>query len=138
MNLTPIKKLDLVLGIVAEETNNTSIATIVLKGKEKVSGSDVHFVLDKLVEDKYVHFIGGPLPANVTENTAFSYSITFNGLVFHQQGGYSREHKNRRAKARKDAAYTIVVAVGTFLAGLYTLFEIVKWVFHHFHRHLPF
>ena len=138
MKVSPIQKLDHVLGILAEGTSNTSVAKIVLKSKEKISGTDTLFVLDKLVKDGYVNHLGGNLPANVTINTALSYSITFEGLVFHQQGGYTAENQNNKRKAKREKVYIIAVGVGTALAGVYGFFEIARWIFHHFHWQLPF
>ncbi|HZY35464.1 MAG TPA: hypothetical protein VFE53_02380 [Mucilaginibacter sp.] len=138
MNLTPIQKLDLVLGILAEDTENTSVYKIVLKSGEKISADNTVLVLKKLVNDNYVNDISGDVWSPLAPNNQNSYSITFEGLLFHQQGGYSGQEKKDKLKIRKDNANIIAVAVGAGLAGLYGLFEMAQWFFHHFHWHLPF
>ena len=127
MNITPIQKLDLVLGIVTQtpDYNSISIVEIVHKAKSEIKASDVELVLNKLIEDKYVKFFDVQT-ATTSPYTSRNYSITFSGLVFHEQGGYTTENKNKKWKTRKDAVYTIAVAIGTFLAGVYSLIEIFK------------
>jgi len=137
MKLSPIQKLDKILEILAEDTNNISIAHIVNEAKGKNSGADAQFVLTKLVKDKYAHHLEANI-SNVTSYTALSYSITFEGLVFHQQGGYAKQDENNKRKAKKERLNILAVSIGTVFAGLYGLFEITKWFFHHFHWHLPF
>jgi hypothetical protein len=59
------------------------------------------------------------------------YKLTFGGEVFLQKGGYDQELKDNKIKRNRDIVYTLSVAIGTALAGLYGLFEILKLLLSH-------
>ena len=88
---------------------------------------EIETILVKLKEDKYLlNFPNG------------HYGLTVSGRVFIEKGGYKQELNNEKRKALKDQIYIYAVGAGTVLAGLYGLFEMLKWLYHHEGWQLPF
>lgn len=75
----------------------------------RLSNRDVRLVFDKLKEDKYID--------SMILNELDQYFITFNGLLFIQKGGYSKE------KSNKDIVriFKIVSSVFLLLASIFTI-----------------
>jgi len=128
MKLSPIQKLDKVLKILSENTSNTFILFIVDKSNAKISGADATLVLGKLEKDGYVKYFDGNA-AGTTFYSALGYSITFEGLVFYQQGGYERKLSigvlNENRLWRND---TLLIR-GTWFAGIAAIFLLLWQVY---------
>jgi hypothetical protein len=71
-------------------------------------------VLDKIVSDGYIKYFEQ------------LYSITFEGKLFHQTGGYSAEYKNESNRKFLRSLEKWLIVGGTVFAGLYGLFEMIK------------
>jgi|SRR5471030_1337930 len=135
MNLSPLQKLDKILGIlIISKEKRASMVQILLDANDEITYNDFDIVTTKLIKDGYIERPYGF--SNPESHTI--YSLTFEGLIFYQKGGYIYYSKNEKRKNIKDTIYIWAVAIGTSLAGIYGLFEILKWVAHHFHLHLPF
>ena len=57
--------------------------------------------------------------------------ITFEGILFYNNGGYAQQEKAKIWATNKDTAYTLAVGIGTALAGLYAFAQIIKWLIEH-------
>lgn len=134
MNLSPIQKLDLILEILNHNNGVTSLLEISNGVKNEIPHEEIDILLLKLSKDDYIekpYGDGNPIVKTY-------YRLTLDGQIFYQNGGYKQEKKIAKIRLLKDEVYTYSVAVGTLLAGLYALFEILKWFANHFHLHLPF
>ena len=129
MGLSPLQKLDRVIGILANSGGNQkSKAQIIFEANDEITYVDIEMLFNKLIKDGYAEKpYGDSNPLNQT-----IYVLTFEGLIFYQKGGYKKEEKIIKLRLLKDEVYTYSVAIGTGLAGLYALFEMLKWVYHHF------
>ena len=63
------------------------------------------------------------------------YFITLDGYYFK---GYIQKHKQDNIKYNLSQFQSWTLSIGTGMAGLYGLFEIAKWFYHHNGWHLPF
>ena len=131
--MSPIQQLDSVLDVIINKHKGSAkLLEISTFMKKKIAHTSVDILIDKLIKDGYVERpYGSGNPLNDTIHRA-----TLEGLIFHQNGGYVNENKIAKIRSRKDEVYTYSVAIGTALAGLYGLFEIAKWIFHHFNWYL--
>jgi len=81
---------------------------------------EVETIIAKLIEEKYVmRFDSG------------QYTLTVTGRMFFEKGGFRQQLIDEKRKARVEVVYIWAVGVGTVLAGIYGLFEMLKWLFHH-------
>lgn len=64
------------------------------------------------------------------EDGYHDFYITYDGYLFH---GYEAQAKYDKSINRNNQIRSFALAWGTALAGIYGLFEILKWAFHHFH-----
>ncbi len=130
----PFQELDDVLIILATSTSQQSFGLPELSERDnlpKYSLNSIKPIVQKLIKDGYIQQEGD------------AYSITFEGKLFVQKGGYTQQAKNDSAEsirldkidiAQKNFRYIqngllILVAVGTLAAGAYYVIEIGK----HFH-----
>lgn len=138
--MTSLEKLDIVLLCLEKHHSEKrhdliSIAQILDKEKSGVEFGEINSILIKLQKDGYVHI----------QETAIGdfFMITFEGRVFNEQGGYveMQQEKNRislleaaqRAANVRMVLLTRIVAIGTSVAALYYLLEMVKYFWHLFH-----
>jgi len=146
--MSPIEKLDEVLTIMSSEKGLTSDADIVKRinkiSKHEYDGNEMQKILSRLGKDKYIEFEDREesikwLP--VTDSlTIRYYFITFDGELFIQMGGYAQQlitnanEINRQknielaaiANRKTITILTWIIAIGTFMAGLYYSIEILK------------
>ena len=135
--LTAIEKLDRILFLFPLDENE-SLFKVLKNIQTKYPTIDIRLLVEifqKLEDDKYIRkdyskFKKGRFGRWQEQE---HYSLTFEGELFKNSGGYCQQFKNEKRKAAKDKAYITAVGIGTALAGLYGFFEIAKWVYHHFH-----
>lgn len=72
-------------------------------------------MMNKLYDDGYLYKEGNS-----------KYTITFNGKMFNQQGGYSKKHEREINQANLQFWQTWAIVVGTFFAGLYGIIEVIR------------
>jgi hypothetical protein len=128
--------------------NNEAVLTFVYDNhisktlNDRKESSDMLLMIQKLLDDKYIYSIP-------SDNNVLTYKITFDGLVFHQKGGYDQQRKNNQAEIdyikrlatktedntlfqtasqKKINLLTFFVALGTLIAACYYLEEILKFV----------
>lgn len=95
---TPIEKLDAVLNFLNTDHEYQHKVIGVQQGLSiKSDVPTIHKVLDKLVKDGYAEMINMPIdpPINLGngffKSSEFLYTITFEGQVFIQKGGYHQQ-----------------------------------------------
>jgi hypothetical protein len=101
--------------------NTTTLNRDLPSQKILLHAFEIDSILIKLMEDKYIFRFDG------------NYALTVAGRMFIEQGGYKQQLENEKRKAIKEVVYIYAVGIGTALAGLYGLFEMSRWVYHHFH-----
>lgn len=147
MNLSPLQKLDKVLEILHDyhiEKVNPNIAELLLRANDQITLPESYLILNKLIADKYAIAIhDDSLNALVTEKQ-LTHKITFDGLVFIEQGGYLMEQETISSeKARIESTIifqreqtlylnrlTFWIAVASCIAAvyyLYFLFQDLCW-----------
>jgi hypothetical protein len=89
-----------------------------IKGIE-LPGNEIENALLKLVKDGF---------AEIDDDDNFR--ITFEGILFE---GYEDKLKKEHISNRNKSVQTILLIGGTLAAGLYGIFEVLKWLFHHMH-----
>jgi hypothetical protein len=106
------------------------ILELLQKDKVEFDGKLLKMALYQLEKDNYVYELN-----NIGDKTDTIYLISIQGAIFH---GYKKAKCQARWNRLKEKCRTLSLVIGTALAGLYGLFEILKWVFHHFCWKLPF
>jgi hypothetical protein len=140
--LTPVEMLDKVLEWFAMDVSQIKLSVLIprtaapkdqalrnmaevfleLNTPEFLLFADLIF--DKLVRDKYIKVLNQQTPI------APIYAITFDGILFSRQGGYQKEDKRKVIQATLQSWQTWAIVIGTFLAGLYGLWEIARNIYH--------
>ena len=134
-NLSPIEKLDYVLNVLKDQTvflTRNQILNVLRQSGFTIAHHDLVRIMDRLINDGYV------IEMKTDESgqqVMSSCQISYYGYLFK---GYKA--KERTARWHKLALDIRVwsLAVGTAMAGIYGLFEIVKWFFHHEGWHVYF
>lgn len=128
----PEKTLDTVLEYLTELPNEDGKLVKEISTELTLPLKDVFEVIKKLEKDGFAirDYINDPVDAS-------PYWSTLDGRVFIKNGGYVEKTKYDKIINRNRRIRTFALAWGTALAGLYGLFEILKWVFHHFHWAVP-
>lgn len=119
----PIVELDKLLELFVQNKNN-SILSINFKQLDLEYFNPVIELCNKLVLDGYVL----KEEKIIMKSSYTQYSLTLNGRIFYQNGGYKAYFKNEKSKNRKQQIESILLTYGTALAGLYGLVEIMKWL----------
>jgi hypothetical protein len=130
--MKPSEKLDSLLNLIA--TNNPYIteADIFKKLESKNHLNDFiesRIILKKLCADKYIAiqmWESEPEYIEQPPNEFETYYLTFEGKVFIENGGYTGEQKKKARKQILEATQTWAIAIGTALAGIYAIVEIIK------------
>ena len=109
-----------------------------LKGEMDISKLDKNLILQKFVLDGYAK----------ESDTKDEYFITFNGKIFASNGGYTAQKvESLRQQSDLNAMKTLetrlkgkvvvhnrwLIGIG-FFAGLYSLLEVVKFLYSYFHQ----
>ena len=126
--MTPIDKLDFVLnamenGFEGHYRNPTEI----IKHHDmvgKININELPAIINKLVKDGYLDFeVGGS--KDIIFDSDKKYMITFEGKLLNEQGGYRYKDKRDSISTNLRLAQTWAIALGTVLAGLYGLYELI-------------
>lgn len=141
--LKPIEKLDFVLNYLSTNKSRKGGLSLVsiLKDTQPIinDGDELLKVLEKLEKDGYIGF-KERMPLNKPPLIYFYYA-TFSGEYLNSQGGYQELHRKENLEKtrlqdielkatvnRKTVtSLTWIIAVGTFVAALYYLLEILKY-----------
>jgi len=144
--MSTIERLDLILDYLAKKRKSCESFTMLFDlhkmnsneindfGRDTEFGclySELHIYLDELIRNEYVYFQNN-LYGTIEYDCAL-YSITVKGIIFHGTGGYKAQLKR---ESKTDNIKTLergILAGGTLLAGIFALFEMLKWLFakHH-------
>ncbi|MFB9845512.1 hypothetical protein [Mucilaginibacter ginsenosidivorans] len=87
--------------------------------KVEASDSEIKRFLYQLQEDGYIFF----------EEKLNLYIVTVKGVKF---DGYWSEFKASRTRHCREVVQSYLLSVGTALAGLYALYDLLKWMEHRF------
>jgi hypothetical protein len=90
-NLSPIEKLDFLLDVLAKNFDKNikaNTGVLINQSKDKLTLPEIELILSKFRKDGYSTHQLNSDTSNMQPLTAVFYFITFEGLVFHQQGGY--------------------------------------------------
>jgi hypothetical protein len=150
--MTATQKLDTVLLYLAnlripyQELNDANIFSDLIHNNQELAEQETFAreliaILNKLAQDGYVNISkeisNGPKRISGEPNYMNLYSITFNGNVFIENGGYAKKYfndENDRALAdgrdRRLSNGTVYLAIGTFLL---VAWEMIKTFF--FEKH---
>lgn len=129
--VSPIKNLDSVLYFLANHVPKKAGSTEIMIGlkarKVVVTDNELNLILNKLSKDEFITikqaFTNSPI-------VFILYSITFEGLVFYQQGGYAAQIRKDSLQRKTQKIlfwFTGIVAVGTLIAAFYYSIEIWKF-----------
>ncbi len=89
----------------------------------------INEIIYKLEKDELIRLYD---ETNEFEIKDRKYFITVEGRIFMQNGGYQEKKKRESTLNNLQLLMTVVIAVGTGLAGLYSLGKFLLWCFHHF------
>ncbi len=89
-----------------------------------------YIIIQKLILDGYVAEATVMLDGSPVGT--YQYYITLNGAQFVHRGGYTKETERLRAKNLRATTQTLALGVGSVLAGLYGLFEMMKALLKHY------
>ena len=126
--MTAIDKLDFVLnamnnyidGHYLDLTEITRLSEIL----GKININELPSIINKLEKDGYVH-------SNISDQkdiifkTDKKYMISFEGKLLNENGGYRYKKKRDSISASLQLVQTWAIALGTVLAGLYALYQII-------------
>ncbi len=117
--MKPEEKLDKILSYLYNEYENENIKyehskSICHFAELNVNPTEAHIVLLKLNLDRYV---------DISDSNQWSFRINYNGILFCRSGGYKQALKDLKGKRIKSDIYSIMVALGTSLAGLYAVWQ---------------
>lgn len=134
---SPMYKLEVVLSFLSTGQrsegvlNFGQIYSYIENQKLNISTSKLHLILNKLAKDELI------IITELGPHTV--YNISFEGLIFHQQGGYSqklfndtllkRQEESNRRTQRILFWFTGIVAFGTLIAAFY--YSVELWKFFH-------
>lgn len=124
--LTSIQKLDLALTILASKDKGLykQFAVIVMLMTD-TGMADTLLILNKLIKDGFAEQKINRIEPDVMKQ---EYCITFEGLLHSQMGGYIQNQKDKKRERRNLNLVNFCLAVGTALAGLYALTELIKYL----------
>jgi len=140
---TPIEWLDMVLETLAIRTSDGKVHftndhftyrnlynTLSTNRKNPIHLDDPELfaIIDKLAEDKFINKQG-------LDVSTWVISLTFLGLLHLQKGGYLELYRKEKAQIFLQLVQTNVICVGTGIAGIYYLLEMIKWIASAFSHH---
>lgn len=126
MKLTVYDKLDYVLNYIKElkheQTTDITILSYTINN-EYISTEEVFDIVNKLIKNGYVD--------EINKNNIINIQINLEGRIFISTGGYNNQHKIDKYLKTLEKTKTILLVGGTASAGIYGIFEVLKWLFHH-------
>lgn len=150
--LSSLEKLDYVLKFLSEERGNSSLSDIYrrlkIKNDNNIEGDELLRILNHLIQDSFATYEDYELDVskyglNRCSDKMRRYSITFDGTLFFQQGGYYEKGRNEKMKneilgieLRTKKRNEKLVVRGTLLAAIGTcgllLWEIAKVIYKYY------
>lgn len=133
--MTAIEKLDKVLNIFynSDRKGGFDYAELFKATSHLLEYKDeLNKIIKKLRKDELIYI--EDITASHDFVRAEVYFLTIEGMIFVENKGYGQQNKNAKIKRNRDIANAQAVGIGTALAGLYALWEIVKsillYIFH--------
>lgn len=127
--LSPLEKLDWVLKEIANNSHpiNSSpdishqdlYSILTQNGFNTGIILDYELIIKKLKKDGYIE-------ESVRSSDIYYYSITLEGKILLQRNGYTQQEKDRIRERRNLNLVNFCLAVGTALAGVFALIEMIK------------
>lgn len=134
-----LKELDTVLKILSNIPDysvlNEYIKTEAVKIDKSLVYSNVQLVLDKLVRDEYVELNEPVGPYDGNNKSKRRYQITFEGLVFIEQGGYNKQLEITNKDLTRSKYFNWAIAIGGGTATVYYGLEILHHYFEPIWQH---
>ena len=133
--MTTLERLDSMLQVFVDNRFKQQIDLAYLykeSGKMGIEFGEVSDVLRKLLADGYLEMIESGTPN--TDDYKVFYKVSFNGLVFNEQKGYTNQRIQdhlSRANQKSLVFLTWVIALGTAVAAVYYGIEVWKFLCHH-------
>lgn len=138
--MTSIDKLDFVLNSMSKYFDGHYLTlTEITKFSEildKININELPSIIGKLYKDGYVDFEIADKKDPIFESNK-NYMITFEGKLLNEFGGYRYKKKRDAISTNLQLSQTWAIAVGTALAGLYALYQIITSLLPSCRRH-PF
>lgn len=99
-------------------------------GFNDIDSSELAMILEHLIDESYIKSIERTEQdtMNLPPQTTKFYKIIFKGKVFIENGGYTQKEKIVKREIFRQTLAIWITAIGTGLAGIYGLFEILKWL----------
>ncbi len=93
-------------------------------------------ILDKLEKEHYLYKGGLVVVKHLPNGKEYDnmYNLTFEGLLLLNSGGYRAKMKREQSSVLLNWVLSLSIAVGTVLAGIYGLMEIVRVVYRHYYH----
>ena len=124
-----LEKLDILLEVLRSQKDAIAFNRILELLKQinpDFNGKWLKMALYKLERDK---FIEAELFNKDDPKANSIWLLSIEGSIFH---GYIEQFSVLRTNRRLSRLQNWTLSIGTGLAGLYGLFEILKWFYHHF------
>ena len=118
-----ISKLDSVLEWMYLNNKPSHSKDICENANIKVSDNEAYKILCKLSKDGYADVV----------NNIWVFEINYNGIIFFESGGYKAEIQDLKSRRNLHDRINKIVALGTFLAGIYALIETLKFLLNIFY-----
>lgn len=126
--MTAIEKLDYILVQLKPFAGHYLSIIEIAKNAEVINHMNVNElppILNKLVTDGNADFEISEFKDSLYESNKI-YTISFEGIILIENGGYKRKGKKESISTKLQSLQTWAIAVGTALAGLYGLYELIK------------
>ena len=118
-----IEKIQLILEEFYNPKNLTANHNLIFSEfSDKLEAKDIHEIIYKLEKDGFLTHLDwytGGVGGN----------ITFEGGLFYDNGGYIENERRIKAETNRQVMINIIVALGTGLAGIYALVQLVMYIF---------
>lgn len=124
-----LKILDSTLKSLKDNTDNHPLPKEVILQRvnllNQLSDRNVRLVFDKLKEDRYIDVI--------LINDFDNYFITFNGLLFLQNGGYERQENIIKTNLRFKKISNAFLLIASVFGSIYTIIQIKESIYKDIH-----
>lgn len=129
--ISPIKQIDLVLTFLNDNFSNKPNINTIRQKFSDLDSYEIDQILNKLLKDGYVIYDNDGRQIDFINSEYIKVLITFEGKLFHQQGGYNQKlindsyESNRLERIEKvQLVLTIILAVSAFVAAVYYLVDL--------------
>lgn len=120
---SPLGILDSTLKSLKTHTSNNPLPKEVILQKInllELSNRDRRLIFDKLFKDGYVDKLEGRIPEE--------YFITFNGLLFLEKGGYTKEDSRKKIEFLFKRLSNIILVIASIIGAVYSVFKICNFI----------